>query len=149
MKLYRLKTQRFHTKLFCQKPIPCKYSSSNSVDDLLTELQKEFEDVWSCPNEIGVNLKNCQSIIINRLGKLKKSHKFFIDDHKTDSGNSLTLLDIQRGDKLNFEKRRSSHERCSIKEVALRNFTEFTGKQLCQSVFLNKDECHKISKIPN
>ena len=118
---------------------------SNSVDDLITELQKEFEDTWSCLNEIVVNLNKFQSIVINRLGKLKKSHKFFIDNHKTDSKNSLTLLDIQRDDKLNFEKRRSSHQRCSIIKFVLRNFAKFTGKHLCQSVFLNKDERHKIS----
>ena len=33
---------------------------------------------------------------------------------------------------------RSSHQRCSIKEGVLRNFTKFTGKHLCQSLFFNK-----------
>ena len=33
---------------------------------------------------------------------------------------------------------RSSHLRCSIKKVVLRNFTKFTGKHLCQSLFFNK-----------
>ena len=33
---------------------------------------------------------------------------------------------------------RNSHQRCSIKKVALKNFTKFTGKHLCQSPFLNK-----------
>ena len=28
--------------------------------------------------------------------------------------------------------------RCSIKKGVLRNFTKFTGKHLCQSLFLNK-----------
>ena len=32
----------------------------------------------------------------------------------------------------------SSHQRCSIKKRVLRNFTKFTGKQLCQSGFLNE-----------
>ena len=27
---------------------------------------------------------------------------------------------------------RSSHQRCSVKKVVLRNFTKFTGKHLCQ-----------------
>ena len=44
---------------------------------------------------------------------------------------------------LNFLKRkftfnRSSHQRCSIKKGVLRNFTKFTGKHLCQSLFFNK-----------
>ena len=33
---------------------------------------------------------------------------------------------------------KSSHERCSIKTGVLRNFTKFTGKHLCQSLFLIK-----------
>ena len=32
----------------------------------------------------------------------------------------------------------SSHHRCSIKKGVLRNFTIFTGTQLCQSAFLNE-----------
>ena len=30
---------------------------------------------------------------------------------------------------------RSSHQRCSVKEGVLRNFANFTGKHLCQSLF--------------
>ena len=33
---------------------------------------------------------------------------------------------------------RSSHHRCSIKKCVLRNFTKFTGKNLCQGLFFNK-----------
>ena len=33
---------------------------------------------------------------------------------------------------------RSSHQRCSMKIGGLRNFTKFTGKHLCQSLFFNK-----------
>ena len=33
---------------------------------------------------------------------------------------------------------RSSHQRCSIKKGVLRNFTKFTGKHLCKSLFFNK-----------
>ena len=36
---------------------------------------------------------------------------------------------------------RSSHQRCSIKKGVLRNFTKFTGKPLCQSLFFNKVAC--------
>ena len=32
----------------------------------------------------------------------------------------------------------SSHQRCSVKEGVLRNFTKFTGKNLCQRLFLKK-----------
>ena len=33
---------------------------------------------------------------------------------------------------------RSSHQRCSLKQGALRNFTKFTGKHLSQSLFFYK-----------
>ena len=33
---------------------------------------------------------------------------------------------------------RSSHQRCSVRKGVLRNFTKFTGKHLCQSLFFNK-----------
>ena len=33
---------------------------------------------------------------------------------------------------------RSSHQRCSIKKGAPKNFAKFTGKHLCQSLFFNK-----------
>ena len=35
-------------------------------------------------------------------------------------------------------KSRNSHQRCSIKTGVLRNFTKFTGKHLCQSLFFDK-----------
>ena len=33
---------------------------------------------------------------------------------------------------------RSTHRRCSIRKGVLRNFAKFTGKHLCQSLFLIK-----------
>ena len=38
----------------------------------------------------------------------------------------------------NFLRVRSSHQRCSVRKGLLRNFTKFTGKHLCQSLFFNK-----------
>ena len=38
---------------------------------------------------------------------------------------------------LNFNSK-SSHRRCSVKKGVLRNFAKFTGKHLCQSLFLIK-----------
>ena len=37
-----------------------------------------------------------------------------------------------------FSSTRSNHQRCSIQIGVLRNFTKFTGKHLCQSLFFNK-----------
>ena len=33
---------------------------------------------------------------------------------------------------------RSSHQKCSLETVVLKNFTKFTGKHLCQSLCFNK-----------
>ena len=37
-----------------------------------------------------------------------------------------------------FTNNRSSHQKCSMKKGVLKNFTKFTGKHLCQSLFYNK-----------
>ena len=37
-----------------------------------------------------------------------------------------------------IKKYRSSHQRCSMKKGVLRNFTKFTRKNMCQSLFFNK-----------
>ena len=37
-----------------------------------------------------------------------------------------------------FDNPRGSQRRCSVKKGALKNFAKFTGKQLRQSLFLNK-----------
>ena len=42
-----------------------------------------------------VNPDKFQSIIINRLGKLKDSYELLIDSHKIDSENSVTLSGIE------------------------------------------------------
>ena len=36
---------------------------------------------------------------------------------------------------------KSSHQRCSVRKGALRNFAKFTEKHLCQSLFFNKASC--------
>ena len=60
---------------------------SNSVDDLITDLQKESENAidWFCSNKMVVNLDKFQSIIVNMLGKLKDSYELSIDHHKVNS----------------------------------------------------------------
>ena len=35
-------------------------------------------------------------------------------------------------------KHQNSHRRCSLKKGALKNYSKFTGKHLCQSLFANK-----------
>ena len=50
---------------------------SNSVDELIADLQKESENVidWFRSNKMVVNPDKFQSIIINRLRKLKNSYE--------------------------------------------------------------------------
>ena len=79
---------------------------SNSVDDLITELQKESEKAkdWFRSNKMVINPNIFQSIILNRLGKLKYYYKLVVDNHEIDSEIYVTLLGIDIGNKLNFEK---------------------------------------------
>ena len=51
-----------------------------------------------------VNPDKFQSILINRLGKLKNSYELLTDTHRIDSENSVTSLGIEIDNKLNFEK---------------------------------------------
>ena len=49
--------------------------------------------------------------------------------------------------KANHILERSSHRRCSVREDVLRNFAKFTGKHLCQGLFLSgPDGCNFIKK---
>ena len=77
---------------------------SNIVDDLITDLQKESGNDWFCLNKMVVNPNIFQSIVINRLGRLKNSYYLLIYNHKIDSENSVRLLGIEIDNKLNFEK---------------------------------------------
>ena len=43
---------------------------------------------------------------------------------------------------------RSSHRRYSVRKGVLRNFAKFTGKHLCQSLFLNKVAGHLFYRTP-
>ena len=38
---------------------------------------------------------------------------------------------------LKWDNIRSSHRKCSLKKGTLKNFTKFTGKHMCQSLFFN------------
>ena len=81
-------------------------ATSDSVDDLIIDLHKESENAidWFRLNKMVVNPDKFQSIIINRLGKLKDPYEILTDNHNIDSTNSLTLLGIKIDNKLNFEK---------------------------------------------
>ena len=48
------------------------------------------------------------------------------------------IKDAGMSDKWVWTKYSSSHRRCSVRKGVLRNFPKFTGKHLCQSLFLNK-----------
>ena len=73
---------------------------------LITDLQKESENVIGsfCCNKIEEYPENFQSIITNRIEKIKNSYKLLSDNNKIDSENSVTLLGIKKDNKLNFEK---------------------------------------------
>ena len=98
---------------------------SNNIDDLIADLQKEFENVidWFRSNEMVVNLDKFQSIIINRLGKFKNSYKLLIENHKVYSKNFVTLLGIEIDNKLNFGKHLTT-----VYQKAGRHLNTLSGK---------------------
>ena len=58
---------------------------TNSIDDLITDLQQESGNAiidWTRSSEMVVNPDKFQSVIINRLGKLKDSYELLTDNHK-------------------------------------------------------------------
>ena len=73
---------------------------------LITDFQKESENVIGsfCCNKIVEYPENFQSIITNRIEKIKNSYKLLSDNNKIDPENSVTLLGIKKDNKLNFEK---------------------------------------------
>ena len=137
-----------HTASTC-----CDYdsiaTSSDSVDDLITELQKESENVidWFCSNKMVVNPDKIQSIISNRLEKFKNYYKLLIDNHKIDLENSITLSGIETDNKLNFEKHVTALcQKPSHQLNALSCIHKYTGFQemkilLCSFIFSSFNYC--------
>ena len=48
------------------------------------------------------------------------------------------------GDNIAEESKRSSHWRCSVRKGVLRNFAKFTGKHLCESLFIKKETLAQV-----
>ena len=68
---------------------------------------------------------------------VKKNLWVNIDGHKCGIPFQELLQGNQKETKI-YQIIRSSHRRCSIKKGILNNFTKFTGKHLCQGLFLHK-----------
>ena len=64
---------------------------------------------------------------------VKKIKKYFF---KSSSSLSQKIHIIRKY--INTKIFRSSHRSCSVRKCVLKNFTIFTGKHLCQSLFFNK-----------
>ena len=77
---------------------------SDSVDHLITDLQKHFKNTIGLflLNKMVINPNKFQSVIINRLGKSKDSCELLIDNNKINSENSVTLLGTEIDNSLNF-----------------------------------------------
>ena len=61
----------------------------------------------------------------------------FFEEHLRTAVSATWKILQMKMNKVSFDSR-SSHQRCSIKKGALKNFAKFTGKHLCQSLFFNK-----------
>ena len=72
------------------------------------------------------------TLYVNKINTTNKVSKFL-------NLRQITFIHWNEFDYLQFQIIiRSSHQGCSMEKDVLRNFTKFTAKHLCQSLFLNK-----------
>ena len=71
-----------------------------------------------------------------RWYNLDEAHFFFTWYHFNEC-TYLVKVSFKKGNS-HLQECRSSNHRCSVRKGVLRNFTKFTGKHLCQSLFFNK-----------
>ena len=76
-------------------------------------------------------LKKVKTFSLRQNKTFSKIRPFLQSSELQGSGAILMLIFIKT-------LSRSSHQMCSLRKGALRNFTTFTGKHLCQSLFFNK-----------
>ena len=79
--------------------------------------------------------------IFIKFGKFELLHSYKLDPYKMKSVYLFLLktLDFRAyTSNLIAVLCRSSHRRCSLRKGVLRNFSKFTAKHLCQSLFFNK-----------
>ena len=106
-----------------------------STQPPITELDHQVNDRFgNLTTQIVVIKVYC----INKIWNLKKeTNKLKIGiDQNTYHSKEKANIGKTYYTKLNCF--RSSHWRCSLRKDVLRNFAKFTGKHLCQSLFLNK-----------
>ena len=91
-------------------------------DNIIRRHDQNTTETWRCFNVL------CHLGIIYRKGCLEKCFPV---------SSWLFLLNIFVSNSSNSYNRRS-HRRCSIEIGVLKNFTNFTGKHLCQSLLFSK-----------
>ena len=74
----------------------------------------------------------------NRENTRHKKIKFTIKDFYSKCEKIVRLLRVCSHLLNKLLTDRCSHQKCSVKKGVLKNFAKFTGKHLCQSLFLNK-----------
>ena len=102
--------------------------------ELLHPQNIEVIDVVTLHQSINVNKVKHSSININFVKLEQISYVVAV---------FFGILDLYQNISQNiwqipFGRFRSSHHKCSMKKGVLRNFTKFTRKHLCQSLFFNK-----------
>ena len=82
------------------------YAAKRDLNELLRLLKKEFEVAikWFSDNNMIVNPKMFQAIIINRQNGSNHNGCLTINNAEIKSKESVTLLGIEINNKLNFEK---------------------------------------------
>ena len=112
--------------------------------ELASELESDLRDTvnWGQKWLIDLNAGKSQLVLFDW------SNNTAVIDVKMDESvleekSSVKILGLTFFSKLDWGSyiisiARSSHRSCSIKKAVLKNFSKFTGKYLCQSLFFNK-----------
>ena len=96
---------------------------------------------------IYVNFLFCK----DEKGLNKTKIRAFFESHlKSEAAWTLNMCKMKQKSWIalyNLWKNRSGHQRCSVEKGVLRNFAKFTGKHLCQSLFLRKLQASGLGQV--
>ena len=132
MKRLRLKTHHFHSKLLCQKPMlrQIEWQLQNrpiTKSGVLPVTTLFFWKIFSCFRTSWKELIWCTNDPSVHIHIFCERWSLILGCFLP-----VSILKTRRQSKFNISK--SSHRRWSVKKSVLKNFAEFTGKHLSQSL---------------
>ena len=112
--------------------------------ELASGLESDLRDTvkWGQKWLVNLNAGKSQLVLFDRSNNTAAIN-VKMDGSVLEEKSSFKILELIFFSKLDWGSyiisvARSSHRSCSIKKGILKNFSKFTGKHLCQSLFFNK-----------